>query len=260
MARNTITLPNTFATAPAAPATESSTLLDQNYSALLAGFTDSSNGYVNAYADSGVANTYAVTIPAGIAPSGYTNGFTVVFMPGNSNSGASTLNINSLGSVPLVTASGGALATGAIVAGTIVWATYYGGNFYVFNPPSTSSKFFNTTALVAGSTTYDCTSLQKISISYNAAGAPNSGVYTLNVTNVQFGAHFDVAIFTAGNGQVFRWTGTNQNAGAISNIWSYYPGTAINLVSTGNSAPVFVIHQGMMTTATGGIALITVYA
>jgi hypothetical protein len=77
-------------------------------------------------ADSGAANAYVVAlspVPSLVA------GLSVVFKVGNSNTGASTLNLNSLG-VKSVTKSGTtALAGGDLVAGQIVTAVYDGTQF-----------------------------------------------------------------------------------------------------------------------------------
>lgn len=77
-------------------------------------------------ADSGTANAYATTLaPAATA---YTTGMVVCFKAGNACTGASTLNVNALGTKNIFR-SGAALVTGDIFAGQIVTCVYDGTQF-----------------------------------------------------------------------------------------------------------------------------------
>jgi hypothetical protein len=84
--------------------------------------------YANAgwfYQDSGSANAYVISVPSNLKRiSKYYSGTTVLFKAGNSNTGASTINVNSLGVKNLTTNVGSALANGAIIAGSYVLAVY----------------------------------------------------------------------------------------------------------------------------------------
>ena len=77
--------------------------------------------------DGGSANAYAVTLSP--APTAYVAGMTIRFLAANTNTGPSTLNVNGLGVRAIVSASGDALGSSAIIAGMIVTATYNGTNF-----------------------------------------------------------------------------------------------------------------------------------
>lgn len=80
---------------------------------------------------SGNAQVLAVTVPNSFA---LTNGFTIVFTAGFTNTGATQFNINSTGlkNVLKVTPGGlAALGSGDIVAGQIVLATYDGTQFEI---------------------------------------------------------------------------------------------------------------------------------
>src|ERR1700724_2648740 len=104
-----ITLPfPSFFTEAGSPSTQPATQLDLNNSTLAGVINDSSSGWVNYAADSGVANAYVVTLTS--APLAYNPAFTIVITIANSNSGASTINANGLGTRPIVTATGAALA------------------------------------------------------------------------------------------------------------------------------------------------------
>lgn len=80
----------------------------------------------NFFTDSGVANAYLLgVVGAKLAPTNYVNGFTVVFKVGNSNTGASTVNIAGLG-VKSIKKNNGAddLDSGDLVTGNIVELVY----------------------------------------------------------------------------------------------------------------------------------------
>jgi len=89
-------------------------------------------GYVangNFYTDSGVADAYVLTqIGSKQAPTAYTDGFGVVFRPGNANTGACTVNVATLGVKSIKTAAGANPTAGALVAGKLVLLTYDAAN------------------------------------------------------------------------------------------------------------------------------------
>jgi Chaperone of endosialidase len=116
---------NTFATQSGNIALS---LLDTNFSQV-ASFLNNPNNYTNYLVDSGGANAYVVTFPTGVIPSSYTAGLTVVMKVANANTGASTLNVNSLGTKNILTPSGGALSSGTLAANAIVMVVYDGTQF-----------------------------------------------------------------------------------------------------------------------------------
>lgn len=80
-------------------------------------------------ADSGTANTYAVTLAP--AATVYTAGMVVRFKAANANTGASTLNVNAVGAINLKRQNGAALQANDILANQLVTATYDGTNFQI---------------------------------------------------------------------------------------------------------------------------------
>ena len=78
------------------------------------------------YIDSGTANTYVLTpigTPARQAPPAYADGIRVRFVAGNTNTGVSTINLNSLG-VKNLKENGADVAAGRIKSGSIIEATF----------------------------------------------------------------------------------------------------------------------------------------
>jgi hypothetical protein len=100
----------------------------------------------------GTAN--AQTLTYSVAPSAYVTGDVYTFLVGSSltNTGAATLNINSLGAIA-VQNGGQALVGGELAAGKYVSVTYDGTNFQIVTPPTISGAFpgsFGTTPINNG--------------------------------------------------------------------------------------------------------------
>lgn len=88
-------------------------------------FPDSSDivaGRANYAADTGSANAYSVAVDALVVS--YAAGLTLLVKAANANTGASTINVNSLGIRQIVRANGTALQSGDIVAGQIFQISY----------------------------------------------------------------------------------------------------------------------------------------
>jgi len=77
--------------------------------------------------DSGAANAYILT--AATPYTSYQNGMLVFFVPANTNTGASTVNINGLGVIPIVTITGAAIGAGQLQAGIMAELIYFNGSF-----------------------------------------------------------------------------------------------------------------------------------
>ena len=100
-----------------------------------AGIQDESYTYA---ADTGAANAYVVTLSP--VPASLVAGLEVAFKAANTNTGASTLNVNSLGATPIKKLDGAtALTSGDIVAGQIVTVVYDGTNFQMQSPGAAAS-------------------------------------------------------------------------------------------------------------------------
>jgi len=78
--------------------------------------------------DTGTANAYVVSLEK--TPPAYSDGLHVVFRAANSNSAASTINVNSLGVKDIRNYAGAALSGGEIVSGAMVSVRYDATNGY----------------------------------------------------------------------------------------------------------------------------------
>lgn len=81
--------------------------------------------------DTGAANAYVVALP--YAPAAYVAGLIVRFKPDNTNTGASTVNVNALGVKAIKRPNGDALQAGDIDADAAVELVYDGTNFIVMH-------------------------------------------------------------------------------------------------------------------------------
>lgn len=77
--------------------------------------------------DTGVANAYVLTFDANFT--GYTDGTVIYWIPANTNTGASTINVNGLGIVSIVNQSGDPLIASQLIAGQVAQIMYLSGEF-----------------------------------------------------------------------------------------------------------------------------------
>lgn len=85
------------------------------------------DGAIDYAADSGAADAYVVTLAPAL--SAHVVGMPIRFKATNANTGASTININSLGAIAIKKNVSSALAAGDIAAGQIVTVVYDGTNY-----------------------------------------------------------------------------------------------------------------------------------
>jgi hypothetical protein len=88
-------------------------------------------------ADAGASDTYAVTLP--IVPSSYYTGMIVEFKANTANTGAATLNVNSLGAKTIKKNATSDLSDNDIAANQIVQVIYDGTNFQLLSPTAVAS-------------------------------------------------------------------------------------------------------------------------
>ncbi len=85
-------------------------------------------------ADAEASDAYAITLSP--APTAYTTGMVVLFKANTANTGAATLNVNSLGAKTIKKTNDDDLETGDIESGQIVRVAYDGTNFQMLSSPS----------------------------------------------------------------------------------------------------------------------------
>lgn len=122
-------------------------------------------------ADAQGSDTYVVTLSP--VPAAYTTGMMVTFTANTANTGAATLNVNSLGPITIKKFKNVDLATGDIKAGQAVAVVYDGTNFQMVSAPSTQVKLYTDDLVTVTNQTE--TALASVTIPANLLG-PTGGV------------------------------------------------------------------------------------
>jgi hypothetical protein len=100
--------------------------------------------------DTGSTNAYLVNFTANF--SAYTDGIVIYFVPANTNTGASTINVNGLGVINILGPGGVNPIAGTIVGGYPIGLIYKGGSFYLISQDNpTSGSFAGTFTGLTGS-------------------------------------------------------------------------------------------------------------
>lgn len=93
------------------------------------------------YQDSGIADAYVLSrVDTLESPDKYFNGMAVTFRVGNTNTGASTINVASRGVKSIVDVAGNALAGGELVAGQYATLRYNGAKLELVTPKISFSR------------------------------------------------------------------------------------------------------------------------
>jgi len=198
---------------------------------LLYGFDDST--LLWGALSTGSASAQVVSVPATITA--YANGQRVSFIAGYTNTGATTLQLNSLSAVNIVKGPlSVALQAGDIRAGQLVNCTYYGGSFRLEEYPTVSDVQKSRAQLassVSGGTTITA-SLTPALDAYETgllvrfkAVADNSGAATLNLNGLGAKAiQYNGAALVSGDIKTNNW------------VQLVYDGTQFQLLNPANAA------------------------
>lgn len=81
--------------------------------------------------DTGVVNAYVLTFAANFTA--YTDGIVIYWIPANTNSSASTINMNGIGAVAITNQDGSALSAGQLVANQTAVIMYKGAGFLLLS-------------------------------------------------------------------------------------------------------------------------------
>lgn len=194
---------------------------------------DSKKNVVEGIIASGT-NTYTATYSP--TPTAYVSGMPVLVTFTNGNTGASTLNLNSLGAIPIVKGISTAVASGDIPVGTSLWLLYNGTNFVIIN-----SNIVNGFADWSPSFTGFSTNPTGFAARYSILDKLCSFYYQASTTGVSDAATFTFTLpFVAAKQQIL--TCLVRNNGTISQ------GTMRTQTGT-NIADIFVSPLGTFTSS-----------
>lgn len=132
--------------------------------------------------DTGSANAYLLTFTANFAA--YTDGIVIYWIPSNSNTGASTVNVNGLGAISVVNADGSALSANSIQANVPTTILYKSGAFVLVTSLSSTN-----TGGTFPATVFGCTTAPVLTVTWAKSGRivslviPATGVLASNGTS-----------------------------------------------------------------------------
>lgn len=131
--------------------------------------------------DTGSANAYVLNFTANFAT--LTDGIVLYWLPANTNSLSSTLNVNGLGAAPLVRFDGTPLTGNEVVAGQIAQVIYLSGSWRLISSAPISGTFTATltgvTAVVTGTARYSISGRNYVIRLPVLAGTSNSTACTI---------------------------------------------------------------------------------
>lgn len=201
--------------------------------------------------DTGIANAYVLNFVANFTA--YTDGIVIYWIPSNTNTGPSTINVNGLGPVNILNQDGSPLYLGQIVANQVTQIIYKGAGFLLITGdllPTINTKNVNYTfALSDGNnivqqTTNDTLLLYTIptnaavpfplGTSIDVIAAGDAGITLLPDVGVTF---YPFATFTPGNVLIGGHASTRIVKVAI-NTWVQFNQSNIGVIS-GSFAPTW---------------------
>ncbi len=201
------------------------------------------------------SDAYAITVSP--VPNDYDAGDCYAFKADVANTGAATLNVNTLG-VKTIKKNGGTadLVTGDIVAGQIVVVQYDGTYFQLISGPNLASaqpvvRILTANSELGGSSTqFDITNPAGTTFRYTYDGNGTDPV--INSGTVPIGSYVDVQAngFAAGNKGAFVTTGVGSNYFEVTN--------ASGVVESNKTIGIGNIEIGAVWTKPAGLKYITI--
>lgn len=215
-------------------------------------------------------NTITATGPLPVTPAGYTTGLRFFFNPANTNTGATTININTLGAKNITKFGATALVAGDLVAGAEAEIYYDGTQFQLINPQNVNVSSATGTLAIANGGTAATTGTQAL-INLGAVGrligvqrftsngtyTPTSGTTRVVIEAVGGGGAGGGA-GTTGAGQYSVGAGGASGSYSIALFTSGFSGLSVTvgsggtgvLAGTGNTGGATSV--GTIITAPGG--------
>lgn len=222
-------------------------------------------------ADAGANDTYAITLSP--APSAYADilGLPISFKANTINTGAATLNVNSIGAIDIKKFGSQALSDGDIKANQWVTVIYDGTNFQLQSlalPSGTANHFLKLVSSIptwafafanikVGSTTYDVSLTSSLAVT--GVGFTPSALIALACISGGTNSSLSVGVASA----TAQGTMSHDNAGkswadgtAVGVVWITAPGTNAILTLASMDADGFTLTRSKNGSPTGTATLI----
>jgi len=165
------------------------------------------------YTDSGAADAYVLSVVGSkLAPNAYFVGMKVRFLPGNVNTGASTINVATLGSINIKLADGSTDPAAAdIPADREIQLTYDGTNFRISSKPPTGQAALDNVVTVtstSNATTIDLNDADPGNAVFKHTFTENTTFTFSNPKATAFNSGFKLFLIQDGTGRTPTWPGS----------------------------------------------------
>lgn len=131
--------------------------------------------------DTGIANAYVLNFTANFTS--YTDGIVIYWIPSNTNTGASTINVNGLGPVAIINQDGTSLSAGQVAANTVQTIVYKDTGFLLLTQNPQVLFGGTSTGLVnAYSLTVPLFAMRQGTLVYFAPNISNDGLADVTLT------------------------------------------------------------------------------
>lgn len=132
--------------------------------------------------DTGIVNAYVLNFSANFTS--YSDGIIIYWIPANTNTGASTINVNGLGVVSIVNSDGSALLANEIIANQPAQIFYKGGVFQLITPAVTAYGTFTPTwtgfsVAPVGNVSYRVTG-HVVTLTFTGSGTSNATNFVMS--------------------------------------------------------------------------------
>ena len=165
------------------------------------------------YTDSGVADAYVLsTIGSKNAPDDYFVGMAVRFLPGNANTGASTINVATLGSINIKLADGSSDPASGDIGTTEIQLTYDGTVFRISSRASVAAAApvdnVVTVTSTSNATTIDLGDADPFNAVFKHVFTENTTFTFSNPKATGFNSGFKLFLENDGTGRTPTWPGS----------------------------------------------------
>jgi hypothetical protein len=141
--------------------------------------------------DTGFANSYVLNFVSNFTS--LVNGIVVYWIPANTNTGPSTLNVNGLGPIPILNQGGAPLTAGQLFANQVANVMYFNGNWLLissgYSSAAAQSLFIANRSIGAGNQTFPPNAItialfDAVTANQNSVYNTGTGLFTAPTTGI----------------------------------------------------------------------------
>lgn len=181
--------------------------------------------------DVGSVNAYVINFTANFTS--YTDGIIIYWVPANTNTGPSTINVNGLGVITILNQNGNPLTAGQIVVNGITAVFYKGGNFYLTSATGSIPQSGTFSAVVTGGSNPNLTCRYTINGSFVSIDIPYCAFTS---TTVGFSLTGLPVILQPASQKILALGTMQNNSAAVFTAQAWPNGTSITFLLNGSTS------------------------